>query len=181
MGKYDKEVKQEITELKKIYSSPAVDGDVFSPKEIYDNLKSNILREVYIPDMLVCLVNIKDNLHTSAVNILIDDAIEALGEQMYKPYDLIPQINQLIVYLIKVLDKQYTMEKIMQSVWHIYITKNAEYGDVWYKRHSVGICLDMGRKIVRIANGNKDADTAFDLLLYCVFLKVYLLHIENGE
>ncbi len=57
------------------------------------------------------------------------------------------------------------------------LQKNVYYGDMWYKRGIIGVCRDMGRKIIRINNihsmiveNKEDAlDNIIDLVIFCVF------------
>lgn len=67
------------------------------------------------------------------------------------------------------------------------IEKNIYYGDIWYKRGRVGVCRDMGRKIVRfrkfhsmVLESREDAiDNLIDLLNYCVFYIVLAEEEKN--
>ena len=177
MGKYDKEVFRELSELHR-YCQPYCFVD--SPKEMYDRIKQKVLVEVYVPDILTFLECLRKELaNRSIADTMIETKISSLRIQKYKSDDLLPLIDRLINYLIDKASPKYPIEDITQSIKEIYINKNSVYGDIWYKRGATGICLDMGRKITRITNGNESIDTIYDLILLCVFLKVFLLYIER--
>lgn len=82
-------------------------------------------------------------------------------------------------------------EEILNKVWKLYQEKNDFYGDIWYNRKESGLCLDMGRKIVRIQGfvdnslGESTAESMFDTLLdlvnYCNLMSVYLIYIKKGD
>ena len=82
-------------------------------------------------------------------------------------------------------------EEILNKVWELYQEKNDFYGDIWPNRRESGLCLDMGRKIVRIQGfldnslGESTAETMLDTLLdlvnYCNLIKVYLTYIKEGD
>lgn len=82
-------------------------------------------------------------------------------------------------------------EEILNKVWQLYQEKNNFYGDIWYNRRESGLCLDMGRKIVRIQGfadnsfGGSFAESMFDTLLdlvnYCNLVNVYLNFVKRGE
>ena len=78
--------------------------------------------------------------------------------------------------------------EMLDKVWMLYQEKNRFYGDIWYSRRETGLCLDMGRKIVRIEGFMNRShehtsretiyDTMLDLVNYCILMKVYLQYIK---
>ena len=189
MGKYDKEIGEAFSYIARL------DTKIYSPEEfpdLYNRICSSTIPEVDVEFLyrelsdLLCLDHIDEiknrisallkslrcEVHSSEWNIGIQ-AAEYLAMSC-------KQIAQTKLCLETDVFIKMSYEKQCQ--------KNAYYGDKWHLRGIIGVCRDMGRKIIRMSNiqtmieeNKEDAlDNVMDLLIFCVFY-IVLARESNNE
>lgn len=188
MGKYDREIERTFNHIEKLETT------YYSPKD-FSSLYQN-LYEATIPN-----VDIENFCQKLSVLLTFDNIDEIKSEirQLLKFYscdddsskiDLSIQIVEDLSMSIKHLameDLFITNKDFIDLAYQKQIEKNTYYGDIWYKRGRIGVCRDMGRKIVRlrkfhsmVLESRDDAiDNLIDLLNYCVFYIVLAEEEKN--
>lgn len=193
MGRYDKEI---IGTMHKFLpasepqkSIEALARDLFNS---YSLMKSMLLKEVFVPDLLRKLDSIISSNNFNDMRSLLEQLIFELQGQLYDNNDIISLASNIAGDCISLLQILYnkTLEEIITATVKIYQNKNSFYGDVWYNRLETGICLDMGRKIIRLDHLLKKSnfenqvreesfyDTILDLINYCCLMIVFVKYIN---
>lgn len=178
MGQYDKEIAEVFNYIE------SLNTNVYTPDEfsfLYKQLCNSTTTSVDIE--FVCQeLNI---LLKSASIVEIKDKILKLVEQLtsdqYSPrLDIGIHYAEYLAMSCKQLAMQHFSLHTSEFVKLAYdkqLQKNAYYGDKWHLRGIVGVCRDMGRKIIRISNidsmitknGEDTLDNIIDLVIFCVF------------
>ena len=181
MGLYDREIEQELLAFCQIKPQQL---DFINIKNIYDEMKRNILVEVYIPDVIHQLEDIQ-NAPSFQKDALINQYIDDLHHKVPLPSDIISYSNTIVAAIAYWIEKctPYTVEESVHIIYQVYQKKNKQYGDAWFKHGDVGICRDMGRKMLRLVNSDNSKDdltnTFFDIIDYCAFMNVYQKFIKK--
>lgn len=189
MGKFDKEVLYEInnfmpsnyTNCQEIYR------DLLDK---YETMKKLLIVDISVPGLLRKLNIIKLSTDFIVQKQLLEQLIEELQPQLYERDEIIGLVSNIASDCISLISifRKIPVSEILQNVANIYVQKNGFYGDVWYGRKETGICIDMGRKVVRLEgifdknlSPNKEEtlyDTLSDLINYCSLMTVYIKYIS---
>ena len=187
MGAYDQQIKEELESFR-----PSATSDL-----------SKIQREIY--RLYTALnVSLQDNISKTDVLSYMDDIEKSMdGNFVLSTLNKIRgaiqkrHSNEKILFSstcmasgileIAMEASRLSYQEIANKAFQTYLQKNEFYGDIWHKRGAQGICLDMGRKVVRLSNfplssHNKTEDildTCTDNLNFCSFLNVYIKHIQK--
>ena len=92
MGLYDREIEQELLAFCQIKPQQL---DFTNKKNIYDEMKRNILVEVYIPDVIHQLEDIQ-NAPSFQKDALINQYIDDLHHKVPLPSDIISYSNTIV-------------------------------------------------------------------------------------
>ena len=178
MGLYDAEIKKSLFDCGIIESSNTKTM-LIRIIDVYEEMRSKLIVEIPLQDLLKKLLDIK--------------YADTIKEHQYTQSQILRLLDIIIVNSIGTIQVSCNMKKeeILNKVWELYQEKNDFYGDIWPNRRESGLCLDMGRKIVRIQGfldnslGESTAETMLDTLLdlvnYCNLIKVYLTYIKEGD
>lgn len=186
MGKYDKEIEKVfsyIRNLETTYCPPEELGSLY--QQLYattipgidaENLCQKLSTLLMLEDIKDIKVEIKRLMKTYSYDMIQTEQCLKIVECLAMSIKHLA-INELSIDLNNFIDIAYKKQA----------EKNAYYGDIWYKRGLIGVCRDMGRKIVRFKNFNlmvtenpEDVlDNLIDLLNYCVFY-IVLVWEENN-
>lgn len=192
MGLYDAEIKKSLfdVEIIALSSTKIMLNNIINA---YTEMKSKLILEIPLQDLLKMLHNIKYADTIEKQKALFEKLICDLEEHQYSRSQILRLLNIIMVNAIGTIQVLCKIEKeeILNKVWKLYKEKNSFYGDIWYNRKESGLCLDMGRKIVRIQGFVDDYleestdetmfDTLLDLVNYCNLMNVYLIYIMKGE
>lgn len=189
MGKYDSMIAKELYDAK-----PSASQDIKISTNClltaYKKLKAKVLVEIYPQDILEKLLKIKSEQDANKKNLLLNNLITELKADTYSESELYTLLNTIISNVLTLSKMLCGIEaqEMLDKVWALYQEKNGFYGDIWYNRRETGLCLDMGRKIVRIeglmsetltsSDNETICDTLLDLINYCTLMKVYLQFIK---
>ncbi len=192
MGLYDAEIKKNLfdVEITVLSNTENMLNNIINA---YTEMKSKLIVEIPLQDLLRILHNIKYAETIEKRIELFEKLLCDLEEHQYSKNQILRLLNTIMVNAIGTIQVLCKIEKkeILNKVWRLYKEKNSFYGDIWYNRKESGLCLDMGRKIVRIQGFVDDflgestdesiLDTLLDLINYCNLMNVYLLYIMKGE
>lgn len=192
MGLYDAEIKKGLFDCGIIELSN-IETMLNSIIDAYTEMKNKLIVEIPLQDLLKKLLEIKyaDTIEKQIEHF--EKLLYDLEKHQYTKKQILRLINIIMVNSIGTIQVSCDMEKkeILNKVWELYQDKNDFYGDIWYNRKESGLCLDMGRKIVRIQGfvdnslGESTAESMFDTLLdlvnYCNLMSVYLIYIKKGD
>lgn len=137
--------------------------------------------ETYVPDVIHQLEIIK-NATPIVKDVLIEEYITQLNRNTYLADDIVKYCHSIVSSILYWISSKtnYSCEDAIQAIFEIYERKNLQYGDAWFKHGEIGICRDMGRKMLRLSNAHDNAgdltNTYFDIINYCAFMIVYLNH-----
>lgn len=178
MGQYDKEIAETFNYIE------ILNTNIYEPEEfsfLYKQLCSSTTPSVDIESLCQKLntllgsdsiVEIKNNIH---------ELVEQLNSNLYSPR---LDIGILFAEYLAMSCKQFAIQhfslsasEFIKLAYDKQLQKNAYYGDMWHVRGIIGVCRDMGRKIIRIshihsmiAKNEEDAlDNIIDLVIFCVF------------
>lgn len=151
MGKYDYEIKETLFEIDLSKASDK-DESVKNLIDTYEKLKSTIFVEIYAHDILEKLQLIKAEKNRRVQQELFENLVTELQHKEYKKSDVYGFLNMIIIDALSLGNTICHLDslEIINKVWRLYQEKNTFYGDIWYSRKETGLCLDMGRKVVRI-------------------------------
>lgn len=192
MGLYDNEIKKNLFNVE-IDEPSSIENMLSNIVNVYTEMKAMLIFEIPAQDLLKKLLDIKYADTPEQQKDLFEKMLRNLYDHQYNKTETLKKVNKLMVNAIGTIQKSCNMNKdeILNKVWLLYKEKNDFYGDIWYKRKESGLCLDMGRKIVRIQgfidNSLVDStaetmfDTLLDLINYCNLMNVYLTCIKKGE
>lgn len=192
MGLYDVEIKKSLFDCGIIESS---DTKTMLNRIIdsYKEMRSKLIVEIPLQDLLKKLIDIKYADTIEKQTEYFEKMLCELEEHQYTQNQILRLLDIIIVNSIGTIQVSCNMKKeeILNKVWELYQEKNSFYGDIWYIRKESGLCLDMGRKIVRIQGfvdnslGGSTTETMLDTLLdlvnYCNLIKVYLTYVKKGD
>lgn len=189
MGKYDKEINTIFKYIEQLETTYYIPED-FS--YLY-----NKLYEVTVPEMdteifsqklaeLLELDNI-DVIKTKIRQLLEFDSCVIDCSKINMGVKIVEYLSMSIKHLA-MQELSINNKVFVNMAYKKQIEKNIYYGDIWYKRGRIGVCRDMGRKIVRfkkfhsmVIENPKDAtDNLIDLLNYCVFYMVLAEEEKNA-
>lgn len=181
MGLYDVEIKNE---LKNFLDLTPLAMNYTEIKDTYDELKSGLMVEVYAPDIIRKLEAIRCA-PLEDKDTLLALYITELNKNILASTSIIDFSNKIassILYWIST-STHYSIEEALSCVYKTYLVKNQRYGDSWFKHGDLGICRDMGRKMLRLVNvensGDDMTNTFLDIIDYCAFMNVYQKYIRN--
>ena len=192
MGLYDAEIKKSLFDCGIIESSNTKTM-LIRIIDVYEEMRSKLIVEIPLQDLLKKLLDIKYADTIEKQTEYFEEMLCELKEHQYTQSQILRLLDIIIVNSIGTIQVSCNMKKeeILNKVWELYQEKNDFYGDIWPNRRESGLCLDMGRKIVRIQGfldnslGESTAETMLDTLLdlvnYCNLIKVYLTYIKEGD
>ncbi len=192
MGLYDTEIKKKLfdVEIIGLSNTKIMLNNIINA---YTEMKSKLIVEIPLQDLLRMLHDIKYADTMEKQIELFEKLLCDLEEHQYNKNRILKLLNIIMANAIRIIQVSCNIEKkeILNKVWKLYKEKNNFYGDIWYNRKESGLCLDMGRKIVRIQGfvdnflGESTTESMFDTLLdlvnYCNLMYVYLTCIKKGE
>ena len=189
---YDAEIKKSLFDCGIIESSNTKTM-LIRIIDVYEEMRSKLIVEIPLQDLLKKLLDIKYADTIEKQTEYFEEMLCELKEHQYTQSQILRLLDIIIVNSIGTIQVSCNMKKeeILNKVWELYQEKNDFYGDIWPNRRESGLCLDMGRKIVRIQGfldnslGESTAETMLDTLLdlvnYCNLIKVYLTYIKEGD
>ena len=192
MGLYDNEIRKSLNNIV-IVEQSSIEDMLSNIVNVYTEMKAMLIFEIPAQDLLKKLLDIKFADTPEKQKDLFEKMLCNLYDHQYNKNETLKKINKIMVNAIGTIQKSCNMNKdeILNKVWQLYKEKNDFYGDIWYRRKESGLCLDMGRKIVRIQgfidNSLVDSiaesmfDNLLDLINYCNLMNVYLTCIKEGE
>lgn len=192
MGLYDAEIRKNLFDCEIIELSN-IETMLYSIINAYTEMKNKLIVEIPLQDLLKKLLEIKYADTKERQIEHFEELLCDLEEHQYTKNQILSLLNVIMVNSIGTIQVSCNIEKeeILNKVWKLYQEKNDFYGDIWYNRKESGLCLDMGRKIVRIQGfvdnslGESTAESMFDTLLdlvnYCNLMSVYLIYIKKGD
>lgn len=192
MGLYDAEIKKSLFDCG-VTESSNVKTMLNSIINAYTEMKSKLIVEIPLQDLMKKLLDIKyaDTIEKQTEHF--EKLLCDLEEHQYTQNQILRLLDIIRVNSVGAIQVSCNMEKeeILNKVWKLYQEKNDFYGDIWYNRKESGLCLDMGRKIVRIqgfvdnsleeSTSESMFDTLLDLINYCNLMNVYLTYINEGD
>lgn len=181
MGLYDVEIKNELNIF---LGLTPLSMNYKEIKTTYDELKSGLMVELYAPDVIRKLETIRCA-SSEEKDTLLTLYIAELNKNRLTSASIIDFSNKIassILFWIST-STHFSIEEALSCVYSTYLVKNQRYGDSWFKHGDLGICRDMGRKMLRLINvensGDDVTNTFFDIINYCAFLNVYQKYIRN--
>ena len=178
MGQYDKEIADVFNYIEKLNTR------VYTPEEfsfLYKQLCSSTTPNVDIELLCQELNTLLDSENIVEIKSKIHELLEQLNSELYSPrLDIGILAAEYLAMSCKQLALQYFSlhaNEFIVLAADKQLQKNVYYGDMWYKRGIIGVCRDMGRKIIRINNihsmiveNKEDAlDNIIYLVIFCVF------------
>lgn len=144
MGLYDREIEQELLAFCQIKPQQL---DFTNIKNIYDEMKRNILVEVYIPDVIHQLEDIQ-NAPSFQKDALINQYIDDLHHKVLLPSDIISYSNTIVAAIaywmknvhriqlkkVSILFIKYTKRRINNTAMHGSNMEMLEYVEIWEER-----------------------------------------------
>ncbi len=192
MGLYDVEIKKSLFDCGIIELSN-IKTMLNRIIDTYKEMRSKLIVEIPLQDLLKKLLDIKYADTIEKQTEYFEKMLCELEEHQYTKNQILRLLDIIIVNSIGTIQVSCNMKKeeILNKVWKLYQEKNDFYGDIWYNRKESGLCLDMGRKVVRVQGfvdnslGESTAETMLDTLLdlanYCNLIKVYITYIKKGD
>ena len=190
MGKYD----AQIMETLNLYVL-CDENNIFYKMNEIKNRFSAIKRYYQNTIDIVDFYNYLDELDSAYKNNSFLSCLERVKNSFDIPHytandlaDIMTEIGNCVVSCLSTLTSK-SLEKIVADAYNLYDVKNSIYDDVWYKRGTRGICVDMERKISRLdvillkdgspKDGEVAVDTLMDTIVFCTFFIVSLKNIEK--
>lgn len=192
MGLYDAEIKKNLFDCE-IIELANTETMLNSIINAYTEMKKKLIVEMPLQDLIKKLLEIKYADTKEKQKEHFEKLLYDLEEYQYTQNQILGLINIIMTNSVGTIQVSCDMKKeeILNKVWELYQDKNDFYGDIWYNRKESGLCLDMGRKIVRIQGfvdnslGKSTAEPMFDTLLdlvnYCNLMSVYLMYIKKED
>lgn len=152
MGKYDLEIQQELLS----FSTSSVGNLSELQKNIYvshSELNASLQDNVSKKDVLSYLDEIENSLKRSE-HLSILAKIRAIVQKQKSNKEIALSSTSIASGVLEIATTITGLlpREITSRAFQIYRQKNEFYGDIWYNRGAQGICLDMGRKIVRLGS-----------------------------
>ncbi|MBR0280497.1 MAG: hypothetical protein IJQ81_02765 [Oscillibacter sp.] len=192
MGKYDHEVLEKLLQAKAT-DICTLDVLILNITRAYRDMRAKVVVSLNTEDVLERLLAIRKEPQTEKQKLLLDRYIDDLRNCRYNEDEIISFLDIIVSSSLTVARILFDIEPpdIIDKAWKLYQEKNSFYGDIWYNRKETGLCIDMGRKIVRLeglANGvlapsavETTIDTILDMINYCILMKVYLESIKEEK
>jgi|GEM_PF-6085771 len=188
LGKYDKEITMAFNYIEQLETT------YYSPEEfstLYQKLYEATIPDIDIENLcqklsgLLILKNIGE-IKTEIQRIIEFNNYDAGFLKLDTSVKMVEYLSMSIKHLA-FSELSLNEKDFIDLAYNKQIKKNAYYGDIWYKRGRVGVCRDMGRKVVRfrkfhlmVLENREDAlDNLIDLLNYCVFYIVLAEEEKN--
>lgn len=188
MGRYDREIKMVFNHIEKLETTYYLPEDFSS---LYHNLYEATIPDADIEKFcqkLSALLELEsmDDIKAEIRKLLEFYSCNVGSSKLDLSIQIVEYLSMSIKYLA-MMELSLNNKDFIDLAYKKQIEKNIYYGDIWYIRGRVGVCRDMGRKIVRfrkfhsmVLESREDAiDNLIDLLNYCVFYIVLAEEEKN--
>lgn len=178
MGQYDKEIAEVFNYIESLNTNfYTPDEFSFLYKQLCNLTTMSVDVELICQELanlldLASIVEIKDRIRKLVGQLKSDHNLPRLDDGIHFAEYLAMSCKQLAIQHFSLHASEFINLAYVRQ-----LQKNAYYGDKWHLRGIVGVCRDMGRKIVRLSNldsmiakNEEDAlDNIIDLVIFCVF------------
>lgn len=192
MGKYDVEVENTIFS----FQNKSTNDINYTNKEIQTSYK--IVNQYYMCTVTKNdVLRLIDELEKAYIDNTFHNKVSKLrqkyiGESTIEKSEVVFHIKNIGDYSLTLMTELTKKERneLLKMAYQVYQLKNSSYNDVWYKRGTSGVCVDINRKIVRIdsilaknqiSDGETLFDTALDTLVFSAFMYVSATYIDRDK